>query len=118
MEIVIEPDFREHCMTDQPIRHWQEVLATQWEDFDHALPNGESFNSTLARGMRVIREHLDQPGCTAIAGHGTIISLILNSVDPAFGLAEHLAMPNPALYRVGRARDRLECTAIQLDLRG
>jgi hypothetical protein len=34
----------------------------------------------------------------ALAGHGTIITLVLNSVDASVGLEFHLAMPNPAIY--------------------
>ena len=92
-------EFREHCMAARSIVNWREVLRDQWLDFDHVPPGGESFNSTSRRGLDVLDRLSRLPfGTVALAGHGTIISLVLNSIDPTIGLDFHLAMPNPAIY--------------------
>lgn len=113
LEIVIDSEFREHRMCSSPISHWREVLAGQWADFAHVYEDGESMEASQARGLTVVRRWLPAEGVVALAGHGTTISLVLNSIDPTFRFEEHLAMPNPAVYGITGSVDRLELA--QLD---
>lgn len=106
-------NFREHRMSDAPISNWRDVLAVQWSDFNHIPPTGESMTSTQARGWSVLEALLaEYPNRTVVlAGHGTIISLVLHRHDPTIGLDFHLAMPNPAIYELwykNRAWRRVE----------
>jgi 2,3-bisphosphoglycerate-dependent phosphoglycerate mutase len=93
-------EFKEHRMAPHPISYWREVLGQQWADFDHAHEGGESMNSTGARAWDVLhglqREHPDET--VLLAGHGTIISIVLNKLEITVGFDFHLAMPNPAVY--------------------
>ena len=95
-------DFREHRMAAGPIDHWRDVLQTQWADWHHVPEGGESFQSTQDRGWRTAHRlaetHPDET--ILLAGHGTIISLVLHRIDPAIDLEFHLAMPNPAIYEI------------------
>ena len=97
--VQIDEEFREHCMAAGPIAHWRDLLRDQWADFSLIPPGGESFHSTLGRGLAVVERLSKLPFETiALAGHGTIITLVLNSLDPSIGLDFHLAMPNPAIF--------------------
>jgi broad specificity phosphatase PhoE len=48
----------------------------------------------------------DSPKPILLAGHGTIISLVLHQVDPIVDLDFHLAMPNPAIYELEFSKGR------------
>ena len=99
LSVSTDEEFREHCMAAGPIANWREVLRDQWSDFDLVPPGGESFHSTIGRGRSVV-DRLSQLSfeTNALAGHGTIITLVLHSIDPSIGLDFHLTMPNPAIY--------------------
>ncbi len=100
--VVIVDDFREHRMASTPISNWRAVLSAQWGDFHYVHESGESMAATQARGWSVIEgllaEHRGET--VALAGHGTIISLMLHSLDPSIDFDFHLAMPNPAIYEL------------------
>ncbi|HET8586428.1 MAG TPA: hypothetical protein VFM74_01000, partial [Candidatus Limnocylindria bacterium] len=39
-------------------------------------------------------------GRVVVASHGNLISLVLQSLEPAVGVEFHLAMPTPAIYHL------------------
>lgn len=92
-------DFREHMMCTRPIDNWREVLRASWDDLDWIYQDGDSMRSTLSRGMAVVQSllqrHVDEP--IVLAGHGTIISLILHHFDSSIGFDFHLSLPSPAI---------------------
>ena len=93
-------DFREHRMANTPIPDWEEVLRKEWDDFNYVPPTGESFVSTKIRGLGVLRELAEKHPADAVllAGHGTIISLMLHEIDSSIECEFHLAMPSPAIF--------------------
>ena len=95
-------DFREHKLAEGPIAHWMDVLRDGWNDLDHIPEGGDPMRSTLTRGLGVLSQIVArlQEGVVALAGHGTINSLVLHSVDPTIGFDFHLAMSNPAIHRL------------------
>lgn len=95
-------NFREHMMSPGPISHWREVLDRQWRDFELREPGGECMRETQNRGIQVLEELAGRhaEGLVLLAGHGTIISLVLHAIAPDVGFNFHLAMPNPAIYRL------------------
>lgn len=99
LPIIALEDFREHKMCSKPIDNWREVLRASWDDLDWIYQDGESMRSTLSRGMALVQSLLQRhPGETiALAGHGTIVSLILHHFDPSIGLDYHLSLPSPAI---------------------
>lgn len=98
LEITIDPEFREHRMAPTSIPNWKVVLQQQWNDFDFALPEGETLKESLRRGQLVLDRWRQLSGVTVLAGHGTTIALLLNTMDESFSFESHLAMPNPAVY--------------------
>lgn len=74
-----------------------------WDDFDHALPGGESNRMALDRFASAVNQVVRQKNNKrlVIASHGTVIGLFLNSIDPHFGYEEWKAMPMPCMSHVG-----------------
>jgi 2,3-bisphosphoglycerate-dependent phosphoglycerate mutase len=101
-------NFREHRMAAGPIDHWRDVLQAQWADWHYVPEGGESFKSTQDRGWQTVQQIAKtHPGGTVLlAGHGTIISLVLHRLDPKIDLDFHLAMPNPAIYEIDLSKTR------------
>jgi 2,3-bisphosphoglycerate-dependent phosphoglycerate mutase len=100
LEVQTIPDFREHALAGELLPNWRESLEIAWKDFDHRFVGGETMRETQARGWnaleRILLEHPN--GTVAIGGHGTIFSLILNTIEPRVDCGFHLAMPMPAVY--------------------
>jgi 2,3-bisphosphoglycerate-dependent phosphoglycerate mutase len=100
LEVVQVRDFFEHELAPEPISNWREVLEQSWSDFDFALLGGKTMRSTQTRGFAAL-ERLGQAhrrGTIVIGGHGTLFSLILNTIEPGIACAFHLSMPMPAVY--------------------
>lgn len=95
-------DFREHRLSDQPLRNWRSVLRAQYEDHDLPSPAGETMAESQERGWRALEEAAARwPGSRiALAGHGGTITLVLNRLSPGLGFDFNLDMANPALFRL------------------
>jgi 2,3-bisphosphoglycerate-dependent phosphoglycerate mutase len=93
-------DLREHALAPGLIENWKDVLEGAWQDFDFALPGGETMRDTQARGMNALETiRTEHPhGMVIVGGHGTIFSLILHALTPQIDCAFHLSMPMPAVY--------------------
>jgi 2,3-bisphosphoglycerate-dependent phosphoglycerate mutase len=100
LQVQTIPDFREHALAGELLPNWRESLEMAWKNFDHRFPGGETMRETQARGWNALeRIRLEHPnGTVAIGGHGTIFSLILNTIEPRVDCGFHLAMPMPAVY--------------------
>jgi 2,3-bisphosphoglycerate-dependent phosphoglycerate mutase len=100
LEVIPMHEFVEHMLSPEPIPNWREVLEQSWSDFDFALLGGKTMRSTQTRGFAAL-ERLGQAhrrGTIVIGGHGTLFSLILNTIEPGIDCAFHLSMPMPAVY--------------------
>jgi len=113
-------NFREHRMAAGPIDHWRDVLQTQWADWHHVPEGGESFQATQDRGWQTVHRLAEtHPGETILlAGHGTIISLVLHQVDPIVDLDYHLAMPNPAIHELKFSKGRWTGETMEFSSKG
>ena len=101
IELQIDSDLSERRLSGHWIRDFQGILRQTWEDFDFALPGGESSRACQERVVGCIsRLATAAPGQTLLViSHGNAIALFLNSLDPAFGWPEWRAMRNPDLFR-------------------
>ena len=103
LEIQVLADLRERRLTVALRDDWPEVLAHAWTDPSFALPGTESGRAAQRRGIGVLDllrvRHADG-GRLLVGSHGNLISLILQSFEPAVDLAFHLAMPVPAIYHL------------------
>lgn len=101
----LDSELRERRLADaplpSPVAHVAAVRSC-WEDFDHRLPGGESNRECQARALGAASRLWDQHSGERIvlASHGQWTSLLLNALDPGFGVEEWLAIPNPAVFHV------------------
>lgn len=101
----LDPELRERklagCAFPSPEAHVAAVRSC-WEDFDHRFPGGESNRECQARAVGAVSRLCDQHSGERIvlASHGQWTSLLLNAIDPGFGVKEWLAIPNPAIFQV------------------
>ena len=101
--VQVLPDLRERRLTDGPRDDWPDVLARSWADPSFAVDGAETGLAAQRRGIGVLdllrARHADG-GRLLVSSHGNLISLILQTFEPAVGLDFHLAMPNPAIYHL------------------
>jgi 2,3-bisphosphoglycerate-dependent phosphoglycerate mutase len=100
--VQIVDDLRERLLSPHPLDDWYADVRRTWEDFDHALPDGESSRVAQERADRVLTDLAGRhPGQTIVAAsHGNLIALALARHDPAVGFDFWDAMPLPALYEL------------------
>jgi 2,3-bisphosphoglycerate-dependent phosphoglycerate mutase len=103
MDVQVLADLRERRLTLALRDDWREVLARSWTDPSFALPGTESAQAAQRRGIGVLDllrvRHADG-GRLLVGSHGNLISLILQSFEPAVDFDFHLAMPVPAIYHL------------------
>ena len=101
LSIEIEPDLRERTLCGHRIEQFEEPLRHSWEDFDHALPGGESSRTCQRRIVDcVTRLASSHAGTLLVSSHGNALALFLNTLDPTFGWEGWKAMRNPDLFKV------------------
>lgn len=103
MDVQVLADLRERRLTLALRDDWAKVLARSWTDPSFALPGTESAQAAQRRGIGVLDllrvRHADG-GRLLVGSHGNLISLILQSFEPAVDFDFHLAMPVPAIYHL------------------
>lgn len=103
MEIHRLDDLRERRLALDQHPDWQTTLERSWTDPDFALPGAESGRTAQRRGigtLDLLRSRHRDGGRVAAASHGNLISLVLQALEPGVDFAFHMAMPNPAVYRL------------------
>lgn len=96
-------DLRERRLSPEPIEDWREALERAWTDADFALPGGESGRDAQRRAigmLDLLRSRHPDGGRLVLGSHGNLIGLILQALEPEVDFAFHMAMPNPAIYRL------------------
>ena len=92
------PDLRERALGSYRCASFEEAVAATWSDFDLAHPGGESSRCAQRRALSVVgglaRRHPSQT--VALATHGNLLALVLNSFDPSVGFEfwSSLAIPD------------------------
>jgi 2,3-bisphosphoglycerate-dependent phosphoglycerate mutase len=103
LEIHRLDDLRERRLSLTGDDEWMETLTRSWADPDFALPGAESGRDAQRRGigtLDLLRGRHAAGGRVAASSHGNLIALILHTLEPAVDFEFHLAMPNPAVYRL------------------
>jgi 2,3-bisphosphoglycerate-dependent phosphoglycerate mutase len=96
-------DLRERRLSPDPVDDWRGTLERGWLDPDFALPDGESGRVAQRRAigtLDLLRSRHPDGGRIVLGSHGNLIGLILQALEPEVDFAFHMAMPNPALYRL------------------
>ncbi len=103
LEVQCIADLRERQHVPAFREDWLEIMARSWADFDYALPGAESNRDAQRRALGVLdllRVRHTDGGRLLIGSHGMIISLVLQTLEPAVDMAFQQAMPMPALYHL------------------
>ena len=95
-------DLRERKLSEGVLTDWRASLQRTWEDFDFALPGGESSRICQIRVVNALNQLArDNEGSTiAAASHGNAIALFLHHLNPGFGFDEWEAMQNPHVFEL------------------
>ena len=101
LKVSLEPDLRERVGGHADGIGFDFPMRRAWEDFDFALPGGESNRVCQTRVVDCVRRLATGPdGVLLLSSHGLAITLFLNHVEPSFDLADWRAMRNPDLFKV------------------
>ena len=97
-------NLRERTLSAAELPNWRAHLKRSWEDFDYAVPGGESGRDAEARILRVLdtiaSRHLG--GTVILASHGNLIALALNAFMPNVDYAFWKSIPMPAVFTLTR----------------
>ena len=104
LPVQVLDDLRERRLSGELLGDtWPVHLEAAWTNVDLALPGGESGRDAQRRAIGVLdllrARHADG-GRLVVGGHGNLISLMLQALEPAVDYNFHMAMPMPALYRL------------------
>jgi 2,3-bisphosphoglycerate-dependent phosphoglycerate mutase len=103
LKVQLIPDLRERRLSRGPLEDWRATLEQAWGDADFAAPGGETGRDAQRRAVAtldLLRSRHPDGGRLVLGSHGNLISLILQALEPAVDFAFHMAMPNPAVYRL------------------
>lgn len=93
----------ERLLSPVPIADWRERLRASFDDFDLALPGGESSREAMWRAEAAWADVVQVGGCSAIVTHGNLTALMLRSLDPRWGFEQWAALAAPDVYRADRS---------------
>lgn len=103
LEVQLLSDLRERRLARERLDDWRATLQQAWDDADFAPPGGESGRDAQRRAVALLdllRSRHPDGGRLVLASHGNLISLILQALEPEVDFEFHMAMPNPAVYRL------------------
>ncbi|MEO6578369.1 MAG: histidine phosphatase family protein [Candidatus Limnocylindria bacterium] len=103
IDIQVLDDLRERVLYLEPADDWAATLERAWGDPDFAVAGGESGREAQRRAVGVLdllRSRHPDGGRLVLGSHGNLIGLILQALDSEVGYTFHMAMPNPAVYRI------------------
>ncbi len=101
LDVRVDARLNERTISADPVSHWREIVRGSFGDPDLRAPGGESAREVLARAWSALDELLsDGHRMPALVSHGNWISLVLHSMDRAFGYEEWEDMSNPDVYLI------------------
>lgn len=108
IEIVRTDDLRERNIAGGVIDNFREVWLRSWKDFSFSLPGCESSYEAQERFVGAVRQILRrESGVIGISTHGAVLALLLNHLDPTYGLAEADMLKNPDVVKLDFIDDEL-----------
>jgi 2,3-bisphosphoglycerate-dependent phosphoglycerate mutase len=101
LPIRIEDAFAERLLSAQPLEDWLSHIRYSFTDFDYRAPGGESSHEAQSRGRKaldaILAQHYQLP---VVVTHGSLLTLILRSIDTTFSFATWERLTNPDVYLV------------------
>lgn len=101
LPVVVDRRLNERTLSPLPVPNWREIVRDSFLDLALRAPGGESASDVLARAIACLDEVLDYGYETpVVVTHGNLLSLVLHSVDGAFGFDGWQGLTNPDVYRL------------------
>ena len=99
LDVQVDGRLNERVLSATPIANWREVVRDSFSDPDLRGPGGESAREVSERAWAGLNDLLDS-GCQlpAVVTHGNLMSLVLHSLDAAFGYDGWASLSNPDVY--------------------
>jgi 2,3-bisphosphoglycerate-dependent phosphoglycerate mutase len=99
---LIEHDLRERELFAASAAEFEAAVAASWREPDRAVGGGESNAEAQGRGIATVRKVVESSpdGGAVIATHGSLLTLILNGFDPAFGYDFWRSLTFPDVYEL------------------
>ncbi|MFD4706700.1 histidine phosphatase family protein [Gottfriedia sp. NPDC058432] len=98
LEIMIEENFKERLLSQEPVVNFDDAIREVWMDFNRSWNGGESNYTAQKRGIKAINNLLKNYSGKniAIGTHGNMMVLIMNFFDEKydFNFWNELAMPD------------------------
>jgi len=91
---------REQLLSAEPLDAWRAAVRRSYADWDLRFPGGETSREAAARGRAVVDELLAAGGRAAVATHGKLLGLLLQSFDPQIGYADWARFSNPDVFEL------------------
>jgi 2,3-bisphosphoglycerate-dependent phosphoglycerate mutase len=103
LPLIIVDDLRERELTAATASAFAAAVEASWRRPDvAAVANGESNHTAQGRGIAAVRDILK--ACVGrsvvISTHGSLLALILNGFDPAFGYDFWISLTFPDVYEL------------------
>ncbi len=106
LTVRVDPRLNERRLADGPLDNWRDVIRSSFDDRDSRAPGGESGREALERAWACLNELLNGGYNLPLAvTHGNLMSLVLNSLDPAFGYGGWESLSNPDVYLLQESGD-------------
>lgn len=107
LPLTLDDRLAERRLSPAPRVDWLELIRRSFDDFDHAVPGGESLREAQRRAIAALadvaaREHR----LPAVVTHGNLLSSVLRHADASFGFEAWQSLRNPDLFIVTMGRGR------------
>jgi 2,3-bisphosphoglycerate-dependent phosphoglycerate mutase len=103
-QVNVDDRLRERVRSSQEIGDVDDYLHRSFADENYRAIGGESLRQAADRGLAALAD-IRKAGhrCAVVATHRTLISSILRSIDPGFGLAQWRDMTTPDVFSLSFA---------------
>lgn len=101
LPLAVDDRLKERVLADHDRQDWLRHVERSFEDGEHRLSGGESFNAVRHRGLAALAQIVSRDHRLPIAAsHGALISAVLSATDPTFGFDQWRALRNPDLFEL------------------
>ena len=102
LEIVLREGLQERNISGGIDRNFYETWRRSWENFSCRMPGCESSADAQTWFLLAVNGILSEPagGTIGICSHGTVIGLLLNTLDFRFGIKETEALRTPDVHAI------------------
>ena len=99
LAVRVDARLNERKLSEKPIDHWREIVRDSFTDPDLRGAEGESAREVSERAWAGLNDLL-ACGCQlpVVVTHGNLMSLVLHSLDPAFGYEGWAGLSNPDVF--------------------